>query len=113
MTILNAIRSLGVTISIDDFGVAYSSLNYLRHMPVDVLKIDREFVKACEHNEKDQMILKSIIQLGHNLNMKLVAEGVEHEQQRMFLASQGCDDFQGYLYSRPLDRQDFEKQVFA
>jgi len=108
MEVLHSIRKLGVSISIDDFGIAYSSLNYLRHLPLDVLKIDREFVKSCESNIKDQMILKGIIDLGHNLELKLVAEGVEESTQKDFLASEGCDDFQGFLFSKPLVAQDFE-----
>ena len=102
IAILHKLRDLGVQISIDDFGTGYSSLNYLRRLPLDSLKIDRSFVMNLSTNSSDAAIVKAIIVLAHSLNLKVVAEGVETEQQLAFLRESGCDEIQGYLLSRPL-----------
>ena len=99
---LNLLKETGVRISIDDFGTGYSSLAYLRHLPLDRLKIDRTFVKDI-NNGDDGTIASSIILLAHSLGLEVVAEGVETAGQLEFLRDRGCDEYQGYFFSRPLD----------
>ncbi len=101
--LLNQISRLGVTLSIDDFGTGYSSLSYLRRLPIDALKIDREFVSDMLHNDHDAIIVRSTIALAHNLNLKVIAEGVEDEPTLQSLSHMGCDTAQGYYISKPLD----------
>ncbi|WP_434339451.1 putative bifunctional diguanylate cyclase/phosphodiesterase [Motilimonas cestriensis] len=100
------LRDIGVKVAIDDFGVAYSSLNYLRRLPIDVLKIDKSFVDDCVCNHKDHMIVRTVVQLGHNLGMSVTAEGVEDEQQLALLNAEGCDEYQGYLFSKPINPEE-------
>ena len=99
--LLNRISDLGVRLSIDDFGTGYSSLSYLRKMPIDALKIDREFIFNMQHNEQDSVIVQSTIALAHNLNLKVIAEGVENEDMLNTLLQMGCDMAQGYHISKP------------
>ena len=99
---LQKIHALGVTIAIDDFGTGYSSLAYLKNLPVDYLKIDKAFVQDMEWNEGDAIISRSIITLGHSLGLQIIAEGVETEGQLALLCEHGCDQIQGYLFSKPL-----------
>ncbi len=101
--ILSELRSLGVRLCIDDFGTGYSSLSYLRRFALDILKIDRSFVTDMLNNNESQEIVKTILSLGKNLRMKVVAEGVETREQMHLLKSLGCEFAQGYLFSRPLD----------
>ncbi len=100
--VMEALKEIGVSISIDDFGSGYSSLNYLKLLPLDFLKIDRTFVKDLATSEKDVAIIKTIAALAHSLRIKLVAEGVEEGYQAEFLRSQNCYEFQGFLYSPPV-----------
>jgi diguanylate cyclase (GGDEF)-like protein len=102
-----ALSALGVHISIDDFGTGYSSLSMLKRLPVDELKIDRSFVSPMMHDESDLIIVRSTIHLGHDLGMKVIAEGVEDEGTLEQLASLGCDLIQGYFISRPLPADAF------
>ena len=101
--ILSELRNLGVRLCIDDFGTGYSSLSYLRRFALDILKIDRSFVTEMLDNSESQEIVKTILNLGRNLRMKVVAEGVETCEQMILLKSLGCEFAQGYLFSRPLD----------
>ncbi len=101
--ILSELRTLGVCLCIDDFGTGYSSLSYLRRFALDILKIDRSFVADMLNNSESQEIVKTILSLGRNLSMKVVAEGVETGEQMTLLKSLGCEFAQGYLFSRPLD----------
>jgi diguanylate cyclase (GGDEF)-like protein len=101
-TKLTAVRDLGVQISIDDYGTGYSSLSYVKSFPVDTLKIDRCFITNICENSSDQAIVNSTIVLAHNLDMKVIAEGVETDQQAALLQELGCDQIQGYLFSRPV-----------
>ena len=101
--VLDRLSALGVTIAIDDFGTGYSSLNYLKRLPVDVLKIDRSFVQNLAASEHDAVIVRSTIDLGHNLGLRVVAEGVESQEIWDRLAALGCDTAQGYFISRPID----------
>jgi EAL domain-containing protein (putative c-di-GMP-specific phosphodiesterase class I) len=102
-----ALSALGVNVSIDDFGTGYSSLSMLKRLPVDELKIDRSFVSPMMHDESDLIIVRSTIHLGHDLGMKVIAEGVEDEGTLEQLASLGCDLIQGYFISRPLPADAF------
>ena len=100
--VLRAIKALGVQIAVDDFGTGYSSLSYLTRFPVDRLKIDRSFVQDISAGGDDATIVRAIVALGHNLGLKVVAEGVETASQLSFLREQCCDELQGYLLSRPV-----------
>jgi diguanylate cyclase (GGDEF)-like protein len=109
---LNALRDAGVRISIDDFGTGFSSLAYLKRLPIDILKIDRSFVHDASTDPDDAAMVMAIITLAHNLRLKVVAEGVEREEQLRFLHLLRCDEIQGYLFSRPLPAEDFRKLFF-
>jgi diguanylate cyclase (GGDEF)-like protein/PAS domain S-box-containing protein len=111
--ILREISALGVRIAIDDFGTGYSSLSYLRDFKVDTIKIDQSFVGNMLTQEKDAVIVRTIIALGHSMKMRVVAEGVETIQQRDALQAMGCDKWQGYLQSKPLSAPEFERRMLA
>lgn len=100
------LKELGLTFSLDDFGTGYSSLSYLRRLPLDQLKIDQAFTRNILDSEKDLSIVKTIIELGHSLNLYVVAEGVESDTQQNLLKALGCNAFQGYLHSRPVPLQE-------
>jgi EAL domain-containing protein (putative c-di-GMP-specific phosphodiesterase class I) len=98
---LQALRALGVRLALDDFGTGYSSLNYLQKFPFDRLKIDRSFVASLGTSGNTGAIIQSIVTLGHTLGMKVLAEGVEKDEQRVLLRLAGCDEMQGYLFAKP------------
>jgi diguanylate cyclase (GGDEF)-like protein len=98
---LEALRALGVSIALDDFGTGYSSLSYLQRFPFDRIKIDRAFVASLGVSASTGAIIQSIVTLGHALGMKVLAEGIENEEQRVLLRLAGCDEMQGYLFARP------------
>jgi EAL domain-containing protein (putative c-di-GMP-specific phosphodiesterase class I) len=99
---LHAVRSLGISIAIDDFGTGYSSLGYLAKLPVETLKIDRSFITGMTTDPNSMTLVSTIISLAHSLRLKVVAEGVELEEQAKFLRLLRCDQMQGYLFSKPL-----------
>ena len=99
---IQALKALGLRISIDDFGSGYSALNYLRHFAVDYLKIDRSFVTHIADNPRDQAVATAIIELAKALDITVVAEGVETEAQARFFERARCHELQGFLFSRPL-----------
>jgi diguanylate cyclase (GGDEF)-like protein len=106
--VLDAIKSLGITLAIDDFGTGYSSMSLVKKFPIDVLKIDRSFVRAITNDDgEDNAIADAIIALGRALNLTIVAEGVETAEQEAFLRAHNCDEIQGYLISRPLPADEF------
>src|SRR5690606_34381072 len=100
--ILQQIRSLGVRTSIDDFGTAYSSFSYLKELPIDTLKLDASFIRDIHQNKESRAIVQAILTIAKTLNMDVIAEGVEAEEQLTVLCEEGCDQGQGYLFSRPL-----------
>ena len=102
LIILTALDKMGVTLAIDDFGTGYSSLAYLKRLPVDELKIDKSFVMEMEENENDAVIVRSTIDLAHNLGLKVTAEGVETQDAWDTLSILGCDQSQGYFMGRPM-----------
>jgi len=108
---LSRLRKLGIHLAIDDFGVGYSSLAYLRDFPVDLLKIDRSFITHVTHRHDDAVITRAVINLAHNLGIQVVAEGVETEGQLNFLRHHSCNLVQGFLISRPIPPQDLEKAL--
>jgi diguanylate cyclase (GGDEF)-like protein len=105
---LKELHSLGICIAMDDFGTGYSSLNYLRKYPFNILKIDRSFVNDMTLTNNGSELIKAMVGMSHGLQMKVIAEGVETPEQFAMLKSIGCDNFQGYLFGRPMPRKDFE-----
>jgi diguanylate cyclase (GGDEF)-like protein/PAS domain S-box-containing protein len=106
--ILERLRDMKLKIALDDFGTGYSSLAYLKNFPLDRLKLDRAFVMDLPQNESDRAISHTVIALGHNLGLEVLAEGIETEAQRDFLTEAGCDCFQGYLFARPMSGPELE-----
>lgn len=104
--ILKKLNALGIELAIDDFGTGYSSLAYLRQFPIDRLKIDQSFIRNALNNSDDAAITKTIIALGHSLNLQVIAEGVETRDHEDFLMHEGCDEVQGYRYSKPISQSD-------
>jgi diguanylate cyclase (GGDEF)-like protein/PAS domain S-box-containing protein len=107
------IRDMGIHLSLDDFGTGYSSLAYLKKFPLNTLKIDKAFIDDIEHSEQGRNMVATIVTIAHNLDMHVVAEGVETSQQLTFLSGLKCEQIQGYLYSKPLKEKDLTKYLFA
>ena len=107
------LKNMNIGLSIDDFGTGYSSLGYLKSYPIDTLKIDKSFVDNIMTHSRDASITKTIIAMAHSLEMKVVAEGVEDKEQLQFLLDNGCDQIQGYYFSKPVLIDDFEQYVLT
>jgi EAL domain-containing protein (putative c-di-GMP-specific phosphodiesterase class I) len=105
---MNVLNEIGVRFSLDDFGTSYSSLQYLKKLPLAELKIDQSFVRDIELDSSDQVIVRTIIAMAHNLELNVIAEGVETEGQRELLINSGCNAFQGYLFGKPVLLSEFE-----
>ena len=113
IVILQALKDLGLHVSIDDFGTGFSSLSYLKRLPVDKLKIDQSFVKDLTTDPGDAAIVTSMITLAHNLDLTVIAEGVESAEQLGFLRAERCDEIQGYLISKPMPADTFSDWMQA
>ena len=111
IAILEQLSAMGVLVSVDDFGTGYSSMSYLRRFPIDKLKIDRVFIDEIVSRPEDASIVRAIVSLAHSLRLKVVAEGVETPAQLDFLKTAGCDEYQGYHFSRPLPAAAFERLI--
>ncbi|MFZ3371478.1 MAG: EAL domain-containing protein, partial [Desulfitobacteriaceae bacterium] len=109
--ILNAFKVMGITLSIDDFGTGFSSLYYLKRFPIDTLKIDRSFIADIDTVPDGGQIVNAIIVLAQNLHLKVIAEGVETTEQYAFLKEKNCDEMQGFLFSKPVPADEFEKML--
>ncbi len=108
IAILNQIFEMGIRLSIDDFGTGYSSLTHLKKLPISKLKIDKSFIEDLSSSNDSAIIIKSVIALAHSLNLTVIAEGVETKEQKDFLLKNGCENIQGYLYSKPLPKDELE-----
>ncbi len=106
-------RDAGIQVSLDDFGTGYSSLSYLKKFDIDYLKIDQSFVRNLEPDSDDMALCEAIIVMAHKLGMKVIGEGIETEVQRNLLTAAGCDYGQGYLFSRPVSAEEFEKLPYS
>lgn len=103
------LKNLGVDVSIDDFGKGYSSINQLMSLPIKEVKIDKDFISGINENYKKQKVVKLIVELAHSLKISVVAEGIENEEEEAYLREIGCDELQGYLFSRPITVSELKK----
>ena len=108
---MSALQEIGVRFSLDDFGTGYSSLQYLKRLPIDQLKIDQSFIRDIATDSSDKAIVCAIIAMAHSLNMDVIAEGVETEDQRLFLLEKNCTHYQGYLFGKPVPIKQFEESL--
>jgi EAL domain-containing protein (putative c-di-GMP-specific phosphodiesterase class I) len=113
LSLLHSLKSIGITLSIDDFGTDYSSLSYLKRFPVDILKIDRTFISDITIDQDDEAITSAIISMGRSLRLKTIAEGVETKEQLSFLQALHCDEAQGNLFIEPLPANDIHQYLKA
>lgn len=111
MKVLSELKDMGFKISLDDFGTGYSSLNYLKNLPIDKVKLDRSFVENIDRNNKDQLLVQSIIELSHRMELEVVGEGVETHSQNELLWALGCDYIQGYYHGKPQDASLIDKDL--
>jgi EAL domain-containing protein (putative c-di-GMP-specific phosphodiesterase class I) len=113
VSVLSALKSIGVRLAVDDFGTGYSSLSYLKQFPIDSLKIDRSFVHDIDSGTDDVPIIRAVITMAKSLKQRVVGEGVETQQQMKFLQAHSCDEGQGYYFSRPLEAAQFARLLEA
>ncbi|MDO6657541.1 EAL domain-containing protein [Anaerobacillus sp. 1_MG-2023] len=113
ISMLNELREMGIKVSIDDFGTGYSSLSYLKDFPLDILKIDQSFIRNLQENNADAAIVKAVITMCEGLNLSIVAEGIETKEQGDIIRSFGCNFAQGFFYSKPLNKDRFEKLLLS
>jgi EAL domain-containing protein (putative c-di-GMP-specific phosphodiesterase class I) len=104
---LISLKDMGVRLSIDDFGTGFSSLSYLKRLPIDTIKIDKSFIRDIKTDANDAAIITAIIKMSHSLNFKVIAEGVETAEQLAYLKQYECDEIQGFYFSQPLTAEDF------
>ena len=109
--IMNSLKSIGIQFSLDDFGTGYSSLQYLKRLPLDRIKIDKSFIQNIVLDNNDRMIVNAIISMAKNLAIEVIAEGVENEEQRLYLLKNGCTHYQGYYFGKPVNIQAFEASL--
>ena len=107
IAVLTKIKNMGVRLAIDDFGTGYSSLAQIKHFPVDTLKVDRSFIRNIPQDAADKAITEAIIAMGNTLSLNVIAEGVETEDQMIFLDEHSCDEMQGYYFSKPIMPEQF------
>ncbi|MDE5589599.1 MAG: EAL domain-containing protein, partial [Acetatifactor sp.] len=112
LVLIQRLQEYGFLVEMDDFGSGYSSLNMLKDMPVNTLKVDMGFLRQTDHQERSRTILKMIISLSKQLGMEVITEGVETKEQVDFLTDIGCDVFQGYYFAKPMPVSEFEKKYF-
>jgi EAL domain-containing protein (putative c-di-GMP-specific phosphodiesterase class I) len=110
---MHRIRAAGIAIALDDFGTGYSSLDYLRRLPLNQLKMDRSFILDVVENKRSASLARTILQLGRDLDLTVLAEGVETQEQFRFLLDNGCAEFQGFLFGRPLPREQFDQRALG
>jgi len=110
---LRRLEDLGVSISLDDFGTGYSSLAKLKSLPIHYVKMDREFIRTMHKNSEEEVVVRTIVELAHNLGLKIVAEGIETKEQKYILMESGCDLGQGYFISKPINPEEFEEKFLA
>ncbi len=108
---LQKIRDYGIQVAVDDFGTGYSTLGYLQKLPVDIIKIDRQFIMDIPTSSEDRTLVKAVVGMAHNLGLDVVAEGVETDEQALFLQQHQCDEMQGYLFAPPLPAGQFEQLI--
>ncbi len=111
--IIEMLKSMNIKVALDDFGTGYSSLNYLQKLPIDIIKIDRAFIKDITKNSNEEFIAKTIIELSHNMKYLVTAEGIETLEQHRKLQSFGCDFAQGYLFSKPISADEIEPLLLS
>jgi len=108
---LKELKEIGVRVALDDFGTGYSSLSYLRQLPIDTLKIDKSFIDDIRLQNQPKIIIGSIILLAHEMGLEVVAEGIEINQQALYLEEKQCDYMQGFYFYYPLDKQEIEREL--
>ena len=111
MQILKELKLCGFSISMDDFGTGYSSLNSLKDLPIDVLKLDMDFFRGEDEQQRGEIVVKETIRLAQALHLKIVAEGIEKKEQVEFLAEQGCDMIQGFYFAKPMPVEEFNERI--